>query len=297
MPFAAGEALALKLAARAKSGSSPSKRRRPDHGRRPRNQELGLGPGPLQPVFLVDWNDFGIDERPASSVVHGTPQDWFAPYGWRVTGTPNGMEWGPTTRTVLEASRGLNPRTPQRGRGSAREKVVATARSMPPATAPRTSSTPLSSGPCARSSWPATTSSIRAWTEPAPADPTALAAQAEANFRVAMSVMRSDDGLVDWLSDRLLEIAATVPDQIEGCRLGASAASAPAADPSADKAIFDFENYPETMWRKPGDRQPNRAALATWGSYVNAIARRDFGRPLSSPVRPTSPIDQHRRLR
>ena len=43
-------------------------------------------------------------------MVHGTPVDWFEPYGWRVTGTENGMEWGPVTRAVLDAARGsANP--------------------------------------------------------------------------------------------------------------------------------------------------------------------------------------------
>jgi transketolase len=286
MPFAAGEALALKLAGagevrvfavEGEGGLTTGA------AHETKNSAWGLGLSNL--VFLVDWNDFGIDERPASSVIHGTPQDWFAPYGWRVTGTPNGMEWGPITRAVLEASRGLNPENApsvawfrtRKGRGYG--KVDAASHGTPHKLN-------------AAEFWTVRKEFMARYNveyqgvdEPAPADPTALAAQAEANFRVAMSVMRRDDGLVDWLSDRLLEIAATVPDQIEGCRLGASAenataASAPAPDPSADKAIFDFENYPETMWRKPGDRQPNRAALATWGSYVNAIARRDFGRPL-----------------
>ena len=34
------------------------------------------------------------------------------------------------------------------------------------------------------------------------------------------------------------------------------------------------------MYRKPGDRQPNRAALATWGAWVNTYARKNYGRPL-----------------
>ncbi len=72
-----------------------------------KNTAWGLGLSNL--VFLVDWNDFGIDERPASSVVHGTPDDWFRPYGWRVTGTEDGMDWAPVTRAVLEAARGDNP--------------------------------------------------------------------------------------------------------------------------------------------------------------------------------------------
>ena len=281
MPFAAGEALALKLAGagevrvftvEGEGGLTPGA------AHETKNSAWGLGLSNL--VFLVDWNDFGIDERPASSVVHGTPQDWFAPYGWRVTGTLDGMEWGPVTHAVLEASWGPNPKgvpsvawfRTRKGRGYG--KVDAASHGVPhKLNAPEF--------------WAVRKEFMAHYgveyqgvDEPAPADPASLAAQAESNLRIAMSVMRRDDRLVDWLSDRLLEIAATVPDEIDGFRLGAQPAGAPAVEPSADKAIFDFENYPEAMWRKPGDRQPNRAALATWGSYVNAVARRDFGRPL-----------------
>jgi transketolase len=52
------------------------------------------------------------------------------------------------------------------------------------------------------------------------------------------------------------------------------------SQPTAARASFDFEAYPAEMWRKPGEKQPNRAGLAAWGSYVNAVARRDLGRPL-----------------
>ena len=275
MPFAAGEALALKLAGadevkvfvvEGEGGLTPGA------AHETKNSAWGLGLSNL--VFLVDWNDFGIDERPASSVVHGTPEDWFAPYGWRVTGTPEGMAWGPVTRAVLEASRGPNPegvpsvawfRT-RKGRGYG--KLDAASHGVPhKLNAPEF--------------WAVRKEFMARYgveyqgvDEPAPFDPAALAAQAEANLRVAIGVLRRDEKLVDWLSDRLLEIAATVPDEIEGLRLTAG------ADPSTDRAIFDFEHYPDRMWRKPGDHQPNRAALATWGSYVNAVAKRDFGRPL-----------------
>ena len=42
---------------------------------------------------MVDWNDFGIDDHAVSSVVHGTPRDWFEPYGWRVVEAENGSDW------------------------------------------------------------------------------------------------------------------------------------------------------------------------------------------------------------
>ncbi len=110
MPPAAGEALALKLAGaeevkvfvvEGEGGLTPGA------SHETRHTAWGLGLSNL--VFLVDWNDFGIDERPLSSVVYGTPEDWFERYGWRVTGTEEGSEWAPVTRAVLEAARGDNP--------------------------------------------------------------------------------------------------------------------------------------------------------------------------------------------
>ncbi len=107
---AVGEALALKLAGaegvkvfvvEGEGGLTPG------GAHEAKNTAWGLGLPNL--VFLVDWNDYGIDPRPASSVVKGSPVDWFAPYGWRVTGTEHGSEWGPVTRAVLEAACGANP--------------------------------------------------------------------------------------------------------------------------------------------------------------------------------------------
>ena len=74
MPPAAGEALALKHAGadevkvfvvEGEGGLTPGARHET------RNTAWGLGLDNL--VFLVDWNDFGIDDPPISSVVHGTP--------------------------------------------------------------------------------------------------------------------------------------------------------------------------------------------------------------------------------
>ena len=57
----------------------------------------GMGVGNL--VYVVDWNDFGIDSRPFSDIKSGTPKDWFEPYGWKVVGTKNGEDWG----SILDA--------------------------------------------------------------------------------------------------------------------------------------------------------------------------------------------------
>jgi transketolase len=277
MPPAAGEALALKLAGagevkvfvfEGEGGLTPGS------AHETKNTAWGLGLDNL--VFMVDWNDFGIDPRPASSVVAGTPTDWFAPYGWRVTGTEHGMEWGPVTRTVLEATCGLNPdRVPtmawfvtQKGRGYG--KVDAASHGTPFGM----NTEPFWAGRERFMDRYGVTYEGAGSPDPAtPTDPGAVQAQAAANLGIAMSVLRRDDDLVTWLSDRLLAIAGTVPGEIEGFRLGQP-------DLFSDRRIFDVANYPDSMWKKPGDKAPNRAGLAAWGGYVNSLALRDYGRPL-----------------
>src|ERR1700680_2505511 len=81
--------------------------RTPGASHETRTAAWGLGLSNL--IFLLDWNDFGIDDFAASSVVPGTPATWFGSYSWRVAGTMEGSSWAPVTRTVLEAACGENP--------------------------------------------------------------------------------------------------------------------------------------------------------------------------------------------
>ena len=71
------------------------------------NSAWGLGLSNL--YFLVDWNDYGIDDHPMSDIVYGGPEDWFTSHGWRIFGTESGSEWGPVTRTLLELVNDPNP--------------------------------------------------------------------------------------------------------------------------------------------------------------------------------------------
>lgn len=286
LPVAAGQALALRMAGagqvrvflvEGEGGLTPGA------AHETKSTAWGLGLSNL--VFLVDWNDFGIDGRAASSVVPGTPMDWFAPYGWRVSGTADGMEWGPVTRAILEAARGDNPdgvpsvawlRT-RKGRGYG--KADAASHGVPwPRHAPEF--WVLREGFMDRHAV-----TYEGVDQPAPADPAERAAQAARNLEVALSVLRRDEGLVRWLSDRLVELAESVPQELPGVSLGRAGSSSPGAAAGGgsvfeDARLFDPGAYPETMWRKPGESVPNRAALAAWGGWVNGIARRDHGRPL-----------------
>ena len=275
MPVAAGEALALKIAGagdvrvfvvEGEGGLTPGATHEV------KNSAWGLGLSNL--VFLVDWNDFGIDGRPASSVTPGTPVDWFAPYGWRVAGTEDGMAWGPVSRTVLEASRGDNPANvpsiawfkTRKGRGYG--KVDASSHgSVWPRHAPEF--------------WAVRKDFMARYgvtyegvDEAAPADAAVRGAQAQRNLDVALSVLRRDPTLIRWLSDRLVAIAATVPADEPGLRLGDGGRV------FDDARLFDPAAYPDAMWKQPGTAAPNRAGLGAWAGWVNATALRDHGRPL-----------------
>ncbi len=109
----------------------------------------------------------------------------------------------------------------------------------------------------------------------APADDAARGAQATRNLDVALSVLRRDPALVRWLSDRLLAIAATVPEEVPGYRLGRRSAAV-----FSDGRLFDPAAYPDTLWKQPGDKAPNRAGLGAWAGWINATALREHGRPL-----------------
>ncbi|MCP3979451.1 MAG: transketolase [bacterium] len=276
MPAAAGEALALKRAGmedvkvfvlEGEGGLTPGA------SHETRNSAWGLGLSNL--VFLVDWNDFGIDDNAVSSVVHGDPEQWFAPYGWRVTGTTSGSEWPGVTRAVLEASRGDNPDgTPsvawfktRKGRGY----LVYDNKSH--GAAHKMNSEPF---------WKLRKQFMEKYgveyvgvDEPAPSDPEARRAQATENFKIAMSALHADTELVNYLSDRLLELAGQVPDALPTTRLGANGERL-----FEDERLYDFREYPAEMYAKPGESKPNRAALAAWGSWVNSFARKEYGRPL-----------------
>jgi len=276
MPVAAGEALALKMAGagdvrvfvvEGEGGLTPGATHET------KNAAWGLGLSNL--VFLVDWNDFGIDGRPASSVIPGTPEDWFAPYGWRVSGTEEGMRWEPVTRTLLDASRGDNPANvpsvawfkTRKGRGYGKQDAASHG-SVWPRHAPEF--------------WAVRTVFMERYgvaydgvDEPAPADAGERQAQAKRNLETALSVLRRDPALVRWLSNRLLAIAASVPAGEPALRLGARS-----ADVFNDTRLFDPAAYPASMWKPAGQSAPNRAGLAAWAGWVNSTALREYGRPL-----------------
>ena len=247
-------------------------------------------------VYVVDWNDFGIDDHAVSSYVPGTPDDWFRPYGWRVFGVTEGSSFEPVLAALIEAVHGENPGLPtavwvrtRKGRGYGKYDYKSHG-------SPHAMNSP--------EYWETKREfaekygvMFEGFGEPAPKDPAALREQVRTNFQRAIAVLREDSALVEYLSDRLVEIGESVPEDHARFRYRArgAAATSPAGAtrpaggsgaagderiPFEDDRLYDFRNYPATMWAAPGSKAPNRAALAKWGSWANAWAKQEYGRPI-----------------
>lgn len=238
-----------------------------------KNSAWGLGLDNL--FYLIDWNNYGIDEFAASDVVHGTPRDWFEPYGWRVFGTDQGSEWEPVTRAMLETHLGPNPeRVPnmtyfktRKGRGY----LVYDYKSHGKA---HDTNHPLFWELRKQFSEKYGTKWVGE-DQPAPKSQAELMEQCRLNLKAVADTMRADQELVDYLADRLVEIGESVPSEIKSFRFDLSR-----GNPHADKRMWDYENYPKELFVAPGSKAPNRAALAKWGAWVNSMGRKDYGRPL-----------------
>ena len=237
-----------------------------------KNSSYGLGLDNLH--MVIDWNDFGIDPHHTSSIVHGTPRDWFAPYGWDVFEAPNGSEWEDVTKGMLEMTFGDNtPGRPKmlfgktiKGRGY--YKYDAASHGSPHA---------LNSDLFWKCRADFTEKYGVTWSgtgKEAPADKDAQRQQFADNMNVALDVLRGNDELLKYLADRLVQLGDSVPEDIPSFNLPVT------KNPLHDDSLFDIESYPEEMWAKPGAKQPNRAGFAKWGSYINSYCQKKYGRPL-----------------
>jgi len=275
LPASVGEAFALK---RAGAGNVNVVALEGEGGLTPggshesKNSAWGLGLGNL--YYLVDWNDFGIDARPASSVIHGTPSDWFSPYGWRVFSADDGSDWESIT-AGLSAMFGSEEaedvpsvlwfRT-RKGRGYLKydNKSHGAAHAM-------NSELFWNTKQEFADKYGVT---FAGFGEPAPQSPEAVREQCLANLEVVSSVLRSDKELCSYIADTLIGVGESVPERVGEFRLDTK------KNPAADPALCDYRAYPDTLFVPPGKKIANRAALAAFGSWVNAYSRQNYGRPL-----------------
>ena len=249
--------------------------------------EAGLTPGAVHETmnsawglsldnlyYVVDWNDFGIDDHPVSSVVYGTPTDWFSSHGWRVFGTESGDEWGPLTEAILSMMLEDNPdRVPSVTWFKARKGREYLKYDNASHGSPHKINSELfwdTKRPFAEKYDVAFTN----FGGSAPDDAAALRAEFEANLKAVMSVLHQNQALVHYLADTLVALGDSVPEEIPAFRLGGR------GNPFEDERLYDYWSYPEDVYVEPGTSVANRAALAKWGAWVNAFGAQEYGQPL-----------------
>ena len=273
-PPAAGEALALKLAKASEvkvfafegeggftTGASHETM----------NSAWGLGLGNL--VYFMDWNDFGIDARPFSSIVYGTPQDWFGSHGWHVEGTMNGENWSDLTdayyRLLIEKA---DPNIPKiiyskttKGRGYHKIDYASHG-----AAHKRNSELFWQTKKDFSEKY---NIDFNKFGEEQAKSKEGQIDQAISYFDSVFSIMNSNQGLVDYLADTLISLGDSVPTKIDDCKITVK-------NPSKDKIIFDVNSLPDDLFVSPGEKAPNRVGFSKYASYINTISIKKYGRPL-----------------
>lgn len=275
-PVAAGEAMALKLAGaddvrvfaiEGEGGATAGVTHETQ------NSAWGLGLNNL--YYMLDWNDYGIDNHRVSSIVAGTPEDWFGAHGWRIFGTEKGMEWPSVTKAILDMvyseNKNQQPNFAWFKTRKGREYGIFDNKSHGSPHKPMNS--------------PGFWETTKIFTErygiefegfgkPAPDAHTDQVAQTRENLNRVFQLYDQEPDLLDYVADTLVEMGDAIPEKKTTLFYDFD------KNPTTDPVITDFTKYPEDIFVKPGDKAPNRAGLAKFGAWINAYCHKKYGRPL-----------------
>lgn len=275
-PVAAGEAMALKLAGaddvrvfaiEGEGGATAGVTHETQ------NSAWGLGLNNL--YFLLDWNDYGIDNHSMSSIVAGTPEEWFGAHGWRVFGTEKGMEWPSVTKAILDmvytANKDMQPNFAWFKTRKGREYGIFDNKSHGSPHSPMDS--------------PGFWETTKIFTErygieftgfgkPAPEAQADKLEQTHENLSRVFQLYDQDQELLDYVADTLVGMGDAIPEKKTTLFYDFD------KNPTTDPIITDYKNYPADIFVKPGDKAPNRAGLAKFGAWINAYCHKKYGRPL-----------------
>ena len=271
-PFAAGAALALK------QGGAPDVNVFAMEGEggltagashETINSAWGLGLGNL--IYHIDWNDYGIDDRPFSSIVHATPKNWFSAYGWHVVEVDNGEDWEKLNNAYCDLFE-ADSKTPKviisknrKGRGY------------------HLFDNDSHGSPHKRNSelfWKTKEDFAREYNinfenfgEEEGKDREAQVEQAKSMFRTVFSVMKKNKDLVKYLSDTLVGLGESVPENISTSKMSLK-------NNLKHRDLFDESSLPDDLFVAPGTKTPNRKGFSKYASYINSLAEEKYGRPL-----------------
>jgi transketolase len=88
--------------------------------------------------------------------------------------------------------------------------------------------------------------------------------------------MAGDKELVEWLTDRLVEIGDSVPEKIEGSIVDMGKDLL-----AEDKTFSGLPQLPEgDLRRSRARRRPTAKGFASFGAWINKYALEKYGRPL-----------------
>ena len=224
--------------------------------------------------FIIDWNDFGIDGHPISTVVYGTPTDWFSAHGWRVFGTENGQDWRAVAEAFLKMTHEANangaPAMVWTKTRKGREYLKYDSASHGAPHAPNSELFWQTKQPFMDKYG----AQFKNFNGAAPSDAGELREEFRANLQAVLDVLHRDQALVDYLANKLADLGDSVPQEMTSFKLGKK------GNPLTDKRLFDAQQYPPDLFAKPGEKLANRAAFGKWGAWVNSFGAQYYGQPV-----------------
>ena len=237
-----------------------------------KNSAFGLGIDNL--IYLLDWNDHGIDFFANSTVTAGTPRDWFEPYGWRVAGTEKGEDYAVITRALLEivhtddtqGKPGMVWFKTRKGRGYHKFDFESHG-----AAHKRNSELFWKCREDFQSKYGIQFEGYGDTNDPGE---DTCREQTRRWFEQIFEVMKNDSELVAYLADTLVEMGESVPTKPDGFKLGSG------KNLADDRSWLDVDKLPKELFVEPGTKAPNRGGFSKFGSWVNAMAKKEMGRPL-----------------
>tara|TARA_Y100001936_G_scaffold200005_1_gene201625 strand:+ start:747 stop:3068 length:2322 start_codon:yes stop_codon:yes gene_type:complete len=224
-------------------------------------------------IYMLDWNDFGIDNRPFSQIKAGTPKDWFEPYGWKVSGTENGEDWESILNAYSELFSDEKKDRPKaiwvktrKGRGYLKYDSAS------------------HGTPHKRNSnefWDTKKEfserygvDFKYMDQPSLDNEGKNKSQMKETLESVLSLYKTIPGLADYVADRLIKISESIheSDQVKNKFKN---------NPFQDEVLYDFKNYPASLFKNPGEIAPNRAAFGHFGSWINSYVYKKYNRPLA----------------
>lgn len=237
-----------------------------------KNSAWGLGLKNL--IYLLDWNDHGIDTFANSEVVHGTPRDWFEPYGWRVAGTEHGEDYTEITKALLAIVHDKNPE----GRPGCVWVKTRKGRGYYKFDAPSHGAAHKRNSElfwkCREDFQKKYGVKFAGFGDTTDVGESACREQTKGWFDTVFSIFDSDPELMEYLADTLVEIGDSVPTSIKGFALDSK------RNMAEDRSWLAVDKLPAGLFVTAGTSIANKNAFVAFGAWLNSLAKERMGRPL-----------------